>query len=255
MFIGCYLLCLAAIVNVTIFYYDFFRQFFSSLLHVGNIAAFNGLSLILVTLFIKHLRVYRIFSSKLETDIGGKFWGKVPLFAAIICLTLLPNVVIVILIAILTPIFQTYDIKIKNTLIIYEEHFNIRTPGYFFTIGFILLYLAFFAILNILLAISTRKIRYSNFKDTKKINIFIAIVFVTLAVMEPPYIVLLVKGDEPNAIVTLTTSILFIAASCQVILVLPKVLPAILSRHFPSKYASMSTHINISITNALFSTQ
>ena len=98
MFIGCYLLCLAAIVNVTIFYYDFFRQFFSSLLHVGNIAAFNGLSLILVTLFIKHLRVYRIFSSKLETDIGGKFWGKVPLFAAIICLTLLPNVVIVILI-------------------------------------------------------------------------------------------------------------------------------------------------------------
>ena len=180
MFIGCYLLCLAAIVNVTIFYYDISLPYFSSLLHIGNIAAFNGLSLILITLFIKHLRVYRIFSSKLKTDIGGKFWGRVPLFAAIICLTLLPNVVIVILIALLTPIFQTYDIKIKNT-IIYEEHFNIRTPGYFFTIGFILLYLAFFAILNILLAINTRKIRYSNFKDTKKINIFIAIVFVTLS--------------------------------------------------------------------------
>ena len=255
MFIGCYLLCFAAIVNVTIFYYEFFRPYFSYLLHIDNIATFNGLSLILITLFIKHLRVYRIFSSKLETNIGGKCWGRIPLFAAIIGLTLLPNVVIVILIATLTPVFQTYDVRIRRILIISEEHYEIQTTGYFITIGFILLYLSLFAILNIFLAITTRKIRYTNFKDTKKINLFIAIVFVTLALMEPVYIVLIIQGDEPNAIVTLTTSILFVAASCQVVLVLPKVLPAVLSRHFPSKYASIITsRVNVGFTNSLFST-
>ena len=258
MFIGCYLLCFAAIVNVTIFYFKTSLEYFSTLLHIGNIATFNGLSLILITLFIKHLRVYRIFSSKLKTDIGGKCWNGVPLFAAIIGLTLLPNVVIVILIATLTPVFEIYEVKIRRILIISEEHYKIRTTGYFITIGFILLYLSLFAILNIFLAISTRKIRYTNFKDTKKINLFIAIVFVTLALMEPVYIVLIIQGDEPNAIVTLTTSILFVAASCQVVLVLPKVLPTILSKHFTLKYASLSslsTRINVGFTNSLFSSQ
>ena len=75
MFAGCYFLLLASINRIT--YASFFnvitQQGFIALWCVNIVATLNGLCLILVTLCIKLLRVYRIFSSKLQTVILGQF--------------------------------------------------------------------------------------------------------------------------------------------------------------------------------------
>ena len=243
MFAGCYLICVAAILNVTTFYTVTSLSAFTPLVYTGDIAAFNGLSLVLITLFIKLLRVHRIFTSKLQRDIG-RYWGRLPLFAAVICLVILPNVIVAALLSVIKSPFDTYIKRSQLTLVV---HFEVKATSYFILAGFMILYIAIFAIMNVFLAINTRKICYSNFKDTKKINLFVVIIVVTLALVEPLYIILLLQHNEVMAVVIRTIGILFISASSQFILFLPKVLPIVLSVVFPSwetYYATYSTRLS-----------
>ena len=87
-FAGCYLLCIAAILSTTAFYNKMSLQDFNPILSIQELFAFNGLLLILIALFIKMLRVYRIFSSKMQRDIG-RCWGRLPFLIITLILTIL----------------------------------------------------------------------------------------------------------------------------------------------------------------------
>ena len=98
-------------------------------------------------------------------------------------------------------------------------------------IGCMFAYLAMFLLLILFLAIRTRKIEYENFKDTKKINIFIAIVFfVTTMGRRSSYVsILFLVEKELEGYVVLTVCLLILPTACQLVLFLPKILPTILS--------------------------
>ena len=69
--------------------------------------------MILVTLCIKLLRVYRIFSSKLIRDLG-KLWSGCSLFVVILGLTILPNLVVLPLLALRPFDHDIYTINVRR---------------------------------------------------------------------------------------------------------------------------------------------
>ena len=233
MFAGCYLLCIAAILSTTTFYSKISLQDFNPILSIQELIACNGLMLVLVALFIKMLRIYRIFSLKLQRDIGS-CWGRFPLVIITLILTIFPNIVLIIIAATLNHTSQTYDVTLDTGSRLYlQVHFNVMTAGHIVAALFITVYIAFFTLANVYLATNTRKIRYSNFKDTKKINLYIAIVVVTITVSDLWYMLLVFQGKEIWGAIVESTGFLLVAAYTQLILILPKTLPTVLDILFP----------------------
>ena len=233
MFVGCYLLllaCVAMVTNATFFPVISMHKVLHIALFCADILpTLNGMNLILVTLCIKLLRVYRIFSSKLKLDLG-KFWSGFSLLAVILGLTILPNLVVLPLLALRPFEYQTYIIYVRrDNRIIPQVHFVFGTNIYIILGGFLMFYFTSFSLFTLLLAIRTRNIKYKNFKDTKKITLFVALLLCALAFIQPFYIMLHLQGNESLANTALTCSHLLIATASQAILFLPKILPPLLS--------------------------
>ena len=78
MFAGCYLLCVADTLNTTISTFVIPKKDFLILIRTDFIIILNGFSFILITLFIKLLRIYRIFSSKLSNKRSRQILEQLP---------------------------------------------------------------------------------------------------------------------------------------------------------------------------------
>ena len=245
MFAGCYLFCLAAIVNVT--YGSFIEdspKVYNALLGIEIVTLVNGFSLILVTLFIRLLRVHRIFFSRLKMDLGN-CWSNLPLFLIIIALCILPNIITVPVIIFEHPVYHSYNLAHKDqSIMLIEKHIRPQASGNFVTIVIVLVFFMLFLILICFLAVRARKIRYSNFKDTKKINLFIAILIFTISLSLPLYFILLTQKNEPAANIVLTIGTLILPMASQLILFLPKVLPAVVDKHFPGALGHSNTFLS-----------
>ena len=228
MFVGCYLLCVAGTLKTTLSTFVIPEKDFLILLTTDFIIVLNGFSLILITLFIKLLRIYRIFSSKLSKDLG-KYWSNFPLLLTIIFLTALPNT-IVLPIILLHPFQYNTNKVYKDTFT--EVHIEIKSPNYFLAVGLIAGYIALFSCVILYLVISTCNIRHKNFNDTKKLNFFNFILFFTTALVAPLYMILLLSDIE-TATIVLVVGFIIISGASQFILFLPKVLPTVLSSVYP----------------------
>ena len=242
MFAGCYLLCVAGTLTTTLSTFLIPKKDFLTLLTTDFIIILNGFSLILITLFIKLLRIYRIFSSKLSKDLG-KYWSNFPLLLTIIFLTALPNT-IVLPIILLHP-FQYKTNKVYKDIFT-EVHIDIKSPNFFLAVGLIAGYIALFSCVILYLVIRTCNIRHKNFNDTKKLNFFNFILFFTTALFVPLYIILLLRDDEATANIVLVVGFIIISGASQFILFLPKVLPTVLSSVYPkweTLYSSVLSHI------------
>ena len=90
MFAGCYLLCAAAIQLNTLGSFVLSPETFTAMAIANFILIINGISLILITLFIKLLRVYRIF--KCWSKDLGKQWSNLSLLLIILSLSIIPNI-------------------------------------------------------------------------------------------------------------------------------------------------------------------
>ena len=246
MFGGCYLLLLASISQITnaSFFNVVTQQVYIALWCVNKVATLNGLGLILVTLCIKLLRVYRIFSSKLQRDLG-KFWGNFSLFLAILFLTISPNVIIAPLLAFHSDTYSTYTVASKrDDRVITEVHIELKTTYFFIIDGLIMLYVFVFSLFTVCLALRTRKIKYRNFKDTKKINVFVALQLFTQILIQPLYLVFILQGNEPLANIALVICLLIITSATQFILFLPKILPVFLSIYIKNNQLNLLTLSN-----------
>ena len=229
MFVGCYLYCLAAIFSITRGSFLLSPSVFSATICILLLSAINAFSLTLITLFVKLLRVYHIFKSSnhLKSNLGKKF-KNYSLFFFILLLALAPNIVFLLSLMYRIPTMSSYEIPvIRDSHFIIVVHIRLKGTGpYVIAIAFLLAYLALFLLLILFLAIRTRKIEYENFKDTKKINIFIAIVFF-VTTMGSGFVFVL--SQEPEGYVVLTVCLLILPIACQLVLFLPKILPTILS--------------------------
>ena len=236
-FAGCYLLCTVATLKLTYGTFYVPKETFKKILWINVALALNGFGLILITLFIKLLRVYRIFSSRLKKDLG-KYWSNFPLLLTIIFLTIVPNIVVLPLITI-----HLFKESTGHFVPVIHVHADLQSPDYFLIGGLIAGYITVFSFVIVYLAVHTRNIRQKNFKDTKKLNLFIFILTFTLAMTAPLYIIFLVTENEPAANATFVVGIIVILAASQFILFLPKVLPIVLSSFYPVLERDYSANI------------
>jgi len=82
------------------------------------------------------------------------------------------------------------------------------------------------------LAFKTRKIRRRDFKDTKKVNIYVFMNILLICVVVPFWWVLRTVNDNASSVVVLYLGYGGTAALCQLLLFVPKVLPPFMRHIF-----------------------
>ena len=234
MFVGCYLLCLAALLCIT---YGGFGgstirgTFYSILCSLELFLEQNGLNVILVTLFIKLLRVHHIFNTNKLRKVSS-LWKNRSLAVIVLILCFIPNLLFIFLIVtFLIPTNATVyfrDQRDENGVLIVKALYTCNNPksGFLYQLNYSPL--AIYLIFIIYLSITMRKIKDTNFKDTKKVNIFVTII----SLLSSTYIfslrmlfVILPQYYQYVAVVQ-SLFLLTVVVACQVILLIPKITPS-----------------------------
>ena len=231
MFAGCYLYCVAAIFTITQGSFVLSPAMFSATICLLLLSVVNAFSLTLTTLFIIQLRVYHIFrsSKNLKSGLGKKF-KNYSLFFFIFLLSFTPNIIFLLTLIFEVPAMSTYRTQVtRESHLMNVVHIRLTGTAPYIAVACLLVYLALFLLLILFLAIRTRKITYKNFKDTKKINIFIAIVFFVTTLGSSVVTILFLRQYEPEGYAVLTVCLLILPTTCQLLLFLPKILPTVLS--------------------------
>ena len=220
MFGGFYLLYLSAILSITQDSFITSPQTYDVLIRLIFAIAINAISLILITLLVKLLRIDRIFSSKLETDIG-KYWSNVQLLIIIILYTVILNMIMIPVLIHESPTYSNYTIY---NGFVEQRHIRPHPRGNLIWFGILISYLILLLLIISCLAIRTRQIKYSNFKDTKKINLLIALVIVIIFLSTAAYFILLNIRKEPEGNIVIILTILIIPTLSQLIMFTSKIL-------------------------------
>ena len=229
MFAGCYMLCFCAFLSISQDSFVLKPVSYTALTSLVFILSLNAISLILTTLFVKLLRVQRIFSSKLVKDLG-KYWSNGSLLFIIVLLTLALNIMMIPVMILETPTYSNYTVEINKTHV--EIHIRPLVRGSLYGMMFIFTYIILFLLVISCLAVRTRKIRHKNFKDTKKINILIAF-YITISFFSLSLFGTFSQTQqEIKANISLVSGLLLFPALCQLVLFTPKILPILLEKHF-----------------------
>ena len=177
MFLGCYLLCISALVDTV---FDGLKTPLSAGAAVCCVITWTstiGLDLILATLMAKLLRVYRVFTLFGKT---GKFYSDSGLVVMI--LILVSGGVIILIVWAAVDIHHTEDVETFNAKTT-PPHYDVEQICYskydVIWVGSAVMYHVVLLIPLLLLAFKTRTVWRRNFKDTKKVT---ALVF-TLALL------------------------------------------------------------------------
>jgi gamma-aminobutyric acid type B receptor len=92
---GCFCLCLDSIIVATLASFEVSKPLFAVLCNMDTLLLFNGLSLIFVTLFIRLLRIHKIFNNNSMSYLGW-CWRNYFLTFVILVITIIPNLLWVV---------------------------------------------------------------------------------------------------------------------------------------------------------------
>ena len=225
-FVGCYLLYGAVIILALREYIDNFGELCQSEFWFDII----GTLLIYGTLFVRLLRVYRIFFHVFQKP--GKFWTDWSLFIMVL--------VIITIAAIILLLWSTVDplktIKIEifmesNEPPFYGKIFFCDSDHFFvWTVILYYVYVAALVFFVVVLAILTRKVKVANFKDTKEVSMF---VFTSAIGMSVCFAYETTFANAGNIHAAYTFEILnyfAIAIPCKAFLFIPKIWSARLQK-------------------------
>ena len=230
MFLGCYLLfgstLLHSVTGAFVVEGEVAVHSLCGAKIIGNIV---GINLIFTTMLLRLLRIYRVFSYFGKT---GKIWSD-QIMALAVLLVVMVDVAIIL-------VWSSVDNYRSKEFSFYHPFsdppfYEIRQFCYSqylsVWLGMLLGKLGILFVIVIFLAFKTRKIRRSNFKDTKKVNIFI---FLTIMVVVLPMTLFFLLQSTRNVKGTyLTVYIVFGLAGvlCQLFLFVPKVTSPILKTY------------------------
>ena len=196
----------------------------------GSVIAGNvvGISLIFSTLLLRMLRIYRIFSYFGKT---GKIWSD-KVLAVIVLLVIGGDVVLLV-------VWFTVDPFTVKEHIVYRFTDNDRVPYYevsqycssdtidlWFSLTFGKMAVLFVVV--VFLAIKTRRIQKANFKDTKKVNIYIFLTVMIIATLIPVWFLLKETRNEIVMGIVIYLSFGSVGLLNQLMLFSPKVIPPML---------------------------
>ena len=217
LFTGCYLMAIFIILDIL---FDRYRIDQCMLLYTLSAL---GLSwpLILVVLLLKMLRVYRIFTKFKVFGKSRKYKDYALLFYTV--LLLLPQVTLLIIRTAVDPSHRVENHTEQSGVIMIvgvciSEHWQIwywAAFPYYWTFQGALVFVA----------IKTRKIRYKNFKDTKKVNLLMFLILM-IGVCGIAYVITFFTLGlyYHTAILTIIIHTL-IPTACQFTLFVPKIWP------------------------------
>lgn len=181
-----------------------------------------GMNLIFSTLLVRLLRIRQIFKAYGKVS---KYWGDGYLVLGVLLLCSG---------GLITLVSWTVVDKIRKTTT--EEYISEGNPPYFeiqsicssTNLGIWLAaafsYTGIIIAIVIFMAIQTRKIKLSNFKDTKKVNAYIFFTVVTLSILLPLWFVA-DRALENDIVghVTLTSAFVAVGLFCQLFIFVPRV--------------------------------
>ncbi len=228
-FVGCYLIFIASLAHTI-----------SSSIKVGPslcvivlIGATIGMDLILGTMIAKTLRIVYIFTNFRRT---GKMWSDMYLLGMILVIVSVKSIIVIV--------WNTVDfyhiIDTKELLTNSEglPYYNIYQSCHSNNIEtWLFLEFVYSGILGLaltVLAYKTRKIKRDNYKDTKKINIFIVSLFTWCTVFLALWGIFRFVGTRSASTILASIGFPTVPIFCLALLIFPKIVPGI-KRHFPSR--------------------
>ena len=234
MFAGCYLFCIAALQLNTFSSFLLSQTTFTTMAIANFILITNGISLILITLFVKQLRLNRIFLYWTNHDLG-KVWSNISLTVVILLISIIANAGLAVLIMLRPPHYSTYSYRFlqQGNYTVIKTHTRIEPISNYIFTCLAALYTNIFLAMVLLMGISNRKIKMKNFNTSGQIYLLIAVLIIMIWLDISIVILFLVKEKEPVANTTMTLLFLVFVTACEVILFTPKVLHALLEQKFP----------------------
>ena len=180
-----------------------------------------SLPLIIATILVKMLRVYRIFTAykilKRSTHLSD--------FALLVytILILSPNIILLILWTAIDPRYRVDNFiehpgYIENVITCHPSDYELK----WFVLGFVYLFL-----LSVAVIVVAINIRLTQFKDTKKVNILIYLLYIIGIFMFTFWKIFVDLGLALHSLVILYIGHLLMAFLCQIILFVPKIWPAV----------------------------
>jgi hypothetical protein len=182
-----------------------------------------GLSipLILATILVKMLRVYRIFTAFKILKQSAHLSDFALLVYTILVLS--PTIILLILWTAIDPLYRVDSFiehpgYIENVVICHRSNYELT----WYALAFVYLFLLSVAVITV--AIKSRNIRLALFKDTKKVNVLIFLLYIVGLCTFSYWQVFL---DSGYSYIVLYAGHMLMAFLCQIILFVPKIWPAI----------------------------
>ena len=226
MMIGCYLLWGAPIILVLYRTVTIDNTRFLTFLCNLKAWLLIGTDFVFATLLIKMLRIHHIFRAKQMTEMSN-YWMNKYLFTFIVALCMGKLILLTVLTATNPngPTNSTQYVVPTHMLPYYAVtvHCSSSSPQAWLAVN--LLYSGVLLFMVMVLAILTRHIKKGIYKDTKKVNIFIFSVVLSLAVTILLWFVFLELGIETGANIAEWLASITVSALCQVCIFVPKLLP------------------------------
>ena len=183
-----------------------------------------SLPLILATILVKMLRVYHIFTAFKIIKQSAHLSDIALLVYTILILS--PNIILLILWTVIDPAYKI-DNFIEHPGYI-ENVITCRLSNYeliWYILTFAYLFLLSAAVITV--AIKSRNIRLAQFKDTKKVNLLISLLYIVGLCVLSYWKILLESGFVTLSFIILYAGHMLMAFLCQIILFVPKIWPAI----------------------------
>ena len=221
-FVGCYLMLIGSLAHTI-----------SSGLKTGpplcftiSVSATIGMDLILATVLAKTLRIAYIFARFRKT---GKMWSDAHLLGMI--LMIVGGKIIIHIVWNTVDFYHIVYVMELKTTARSVPYYNVYQSCYSDQLGvWLFLIFAYTGIIGIalpVLAYKTRKIKRVNYKDTKKINIFIVFLFVWCVVFVAFWGIFRFIGLREASVILASVGFPAVPLLCPVFLIIPKIVPGI----------------------------
>ena len=225
MFIGCYLLCATCIVRITYAAFPDPEILFEILCNIQSGLFFNGFSLVFVTLFIRLLRIKKIFGNKSLSKYLGCCWTNKVMTLVVIVITIIPNLILAGWIGLDRLKRDKVDIMIETKPLEYTEvQYMCSSRLMYLWYALVFTYTALILLFIVILAGCTRKIKHRDFKDTKKVNAFIFLFVLTFTIVGICLWLFREIKQVNIGHIVIISGLLLLVLECQVMLFLPKII-------------------------------
>lgn len=227
--VGCYSLCISSALYAA--YSSFYiadTDVFVVLCYLELWLSLNGLTILFIPLLFRLLRIFHVFASFRST--GKHFSDKYLLvFIFFVC-----SVMVILLV-----IWNAVDpLRFEPDVTYTQPHLHppyfleyAKCSGHLTGLWLILSYclIGMILVVVLVLAIKTRHIKRKNFKDTKKVNIFVFSTSTILMTFFPLSYILLEVKVYIGAFVFKWLAYFFVSFLCQMFLFVPKIFPVLMS--------------------------